>query len=202
MVKIHYSLVVWLAFAYFAISARQKKRKPTAAPPTNNIFFEKFEYEIYNKTLIQMHYVDIRPIARNVIKGNASGTVTDTLDEIWLEGRLYYKYTTYQQTLGTVHLEVCSFFNKTMQNPVAEIIYANIKEALAVNGAYLSFKLHCPYLGHMYGWHPGINISYLSFPLMPAGRYRVDIKQKRTRHGSPFALQQYYMRISDLRVWF
>lgn len=195
-----------LAVIDFIISAnprhRQQKPKIKYVEPTNNNIFEKYDYEVFNKTLMKDLWIFMRPIAPNVYKVNASFEITDPINEIWYQYQLFRKYNTYQKFLIDMNMEMCGIFNKTSSNPLASVLLENNKRIEQMDGFYTNIKPQCPFYGHYELWHTGFNSSLYSFPLVPSGQYRVDVTTRRTKDGPKIMKMRFFGHVSDLRVWF
>lgn len=184
-----------------AVVQRHKKKRPIDEPK-NNVQFEKFDYEIVNSTWIDVHFMDFRPIKRNIVKINCSITLTQPVNQMFLHIFLYYKYNTYQKFLIHQIGEICAFSRGEYLNPLGKIFHDNFIKPMAGGGFELSYKLQCPYYGDLNIYHGGVNLTQLTFPLLPAGRYRFDVYFTATRNGPIHFKYFVYFAISDIRVWF
>lgn len=167
---------------------------------TNNVIFEKMEYEIYNKSLFVENWVDVRPVAWNVVKANASANLTQPINELWIHFILFRKYNTYKKFLIDVKFEGCGFLNGTVNDPVGQYIMENYLRMQ--DNVQMNFKLQCPISGMLTASTQHLNVSEFIFPLMPAGRYRIDAYAMAKRNGPNYGVLRWYYQISDLRVWF
>lgn len=191
--------IILLGLATIVTVESHKKKRPVVEPK-NNVLFEKFEYEITNTTWIDVHYVDIRPVQRNILRFNASFSLTVPINQMFLHILLYYKYNTYQKFLIHQIGEVCAFSRGEYLNPLGKIFRENLMD---LNGGMeLNFEIQCPYYGDLRIYHSGVNFSQVNFPLLPAGRYRFDVSFTPTRNGPVYAKYFVYFAISDIRVWF
>lgn len=197
-----FHIFIFINLAHSSTKHDQPKPKRKTTEPTNNIILEKFEFEVYNKTLLKDVFLDLRPIARNVHTINISSEITEPLNETWFRCKLFYKYQTYQKFFGDAFFDGCRILNKTTFNPVADILLKNTMRALQMDGVRMSFKMQCPFYGRFDLWHPGLNFSTVNMPLLPAGRYRGDFMLSRTEKGSLIGIVRSFFQISDLRVWF
>lgn len=206
MVKVLHFLLYAFAIANFVKSASQHRQprgpKRKSAEPVNNNIFEKVEYEVFNKTLIKDFRLEWRPLASNVFRYNVSVEITEHLNELWYNYRLFYKYTTYQKFLIDMNMDVCGILNKTTNNPLTKVLLANYMREIQTDGYHMNFKPECPFYGYLEAWSTGSNSSHYNFPLVPAGRYRVDLEARRTEHGPVIMVVRAFVRVSDLRIWF
>lgn len=222
-------LVVLLSCAVSIWSARRRKVIET---PTNNILFEKVEYRVLNRSVISHDWLEIKPLAPNVVRLNASMCVTKEAKEVWGRGVMYYKYNTYEKFLIDYKYEGCSFINHflndSQSNPFYGVIMENVYEFFFDSEYETNFQFKCPIPpGVIYGvsvvfvtdltksgrkiilrgknmylqWYDKLNFSRFSIPLLPAGRFRVNLYAYATQHEAPFATAEFYFRISDLRIW-
>lgn len=189
--------IVLLVLIATVVVVHSKSRRPVTEPK-NNVIFEKFEYKVINTTLIDVHYVDFRPIQRNIIKINCSLTLTVPIDQLFLHITLYYKYNTYQKYLIHQIGELCAFSRGEYLNPLGRLFRENIMEM----EMKFDFMMQCPYYGTLQIFHGGVNFSQVNFPLLQAGRYRFDVAFTPTRYGPIYAKYSVYFAISDIRVWF
>lgn len=168
--------------------------------PTNNILFEKLEYEMFKKDVISDELVFLRPIAPNVYKGNITLLAKRVFNELWFQINFYYKYNTYQKFPIATKVEFCAFFNGAAANPVFQMLVntlLNLEKELK-----LGFKLQCPLTGTISVTAEHFNFSHINLPLLPAGRFRVDVEALEHTNGPSLFILQAYFKISDLRVWF
>lgn len=167
----------------------------------NNLLFEKVEYQIFNKTLIKDPKLKWKTVAPNVVIFNASVTITEPIKEIWVHIVLYYKWREYRQYLVNLWIEYCSHMDTPAKHPLAQKIFDNF---LNVRDHFdLNFDVHCPFFGNLTSRtiRP-FNISNIVVPLMQSGRYRVNLMLSPHQNGPVYAAVQYYVSISDFRVWF
>lgn len=194
------SVLVLIGSAVKPTAKATPKPKAKTEVPVNNIIFERFEYDLINKTLYIENEVLVKTIAPNVIKFRVNFTVTSPINEMWVHSILYYKYNTYQKFLIESTDEVCSFYNGIKENLLGKVILDNyLKHQHYVR---TNVKLKCPFFGTLYTECDGFNYSHSVFPLLPAGRFRFDSYFSPTKDGPLYATVQFYFRVSDLRVWF
>lgn len=195
------TVLVLVVFVCNSNTTGQKPRRPrkNQEEPTNNIIFEKHEYEIFDTDLVSWLYVDVRPVANNVLKVNITGILNKTVNELYVRVTLYKKYATYQKYLIDVRENVCDFFQfANRNNPVSKVIINNMVRILQTN-----FPLRCPFKpDRLVIWNDRLNVSELTFPLMPAGRYRMEVLLTEMSLANKYGLVKLYFAISDLRVWF
>lgn len=186
---------VWYAYT---TGEKPKRVRKYQEEPTNNLIFEKLEYELFDSELVPWLYVDIRPVASNILKINVTAILNQTVNEMWGHAVLYKKYLIYQKYLVDVREDVCEFFELDNGSPVAKVMVNNILRILPTK-----ISLRCPF-------HPGtmavcndrFNFSEMFFPLMPAGRYRLEITMTKKNPAHKYVIVKLYFAISDFRVWF
>lgn len=183
----------------FIGSAIEAKRLRENIP--NNVIFEKMEYQIFNKTLIKDGVVKWKKVAYNTVIFNASMTITEPLNEIWVHSVLYYKYRQYQKYLIDIWVEYCRSIIDPTNHPIAQVILNNF---FSLNdNFYINFDLKCPITGAMeFRSIRSFNVSKIVIPLMQAGRYRANFYYTLRQNGPVYAAGQVYVSVSDLRIWF
>lgn len=167
----------------------------------NNVYFEKMEYQIFNKTLIKDAIIKWKKVAYNVVVFNASMTLTEPVHEIWIHSVLYYKYRQYQKYLVDISVEYCRTVIDPANHPFGQVFFNNY---LLLRDYYnISFDIRCPFSGEMnFSTIRGLNVSKIVVPLMQAGRYRMNFYYSLQQNGPIYAAGQVYVSISDLRIWF
>lgn len=195
------SIVVLFVCIWHANTAthRSKQWQNPKEEPKNNILYEKYEYEVYDSKTVAWHYVEVKPIARNVLKINVTMEVNEPLTDIWVHAILYKKYTTYQKYLINIREDLCRIFHSLSNaSPYTAVVMENVLRLVQAN-----VPLKCPFKpGKLAAWADRLNASEISFPLMPAGRYRTDVYFSRMNPEKKYGLVKFYFSISDLRVWF
>lgn len=167
----------------------------------NNVIFEKMEYQIFNKTLIKDGIIEWKKVAYNTIEFNASMTITEPLNEIWVRSVVFYKYHFYEKYLIDIWVEYCRSIIDPANHPIVKVILNNFY-ALR-DYFYINFALKCPISGEMkFRTIRSYNVSKIVFPLMQAGRYRINFYYAGHQNGPVWAAGQVYVSISDLRIWF
>lgn len=93
---------------------------------------------------------------------------------------------------------VCEFLDGKISGPLSRLYMENVRN-LGVN---INFKLKCPLLaGKLMITHPGLNFSNVVVPLLPAGRYRLDIFMSEEKSGHIHGQSRGYFTVSDFRIW-
>lgn len=164
----------------------------------NNILLERMESFALNVSIVSYLNSQIRPIASNVYKVNITMVLKVVLENVWVRFVLYHKYQRYPKFLIDVWENGCDFLSGSSTSPMIKILIENSLRA----GVKLSFKLRCPFSGTIIVAHDRLNVSGISIPLFPAGRYRLDLMFATAKHQDPYVKFQTYVSISDLRVWF
>lgn len=203
MKTVYWSAIVLVLVLVISIDTKRTKvtiKQAKQEEPTNNILFEKLESEFYNRNVVYDEPPLIRPIAPNVFKMNLTMVTKRIFNEVWLQMVFFYKYNTYQKFPIATKAELCGVLNGTIANPVGQIFLENFLKL--EKDLKLSFKLQCPLTGTLSFTAEHFNFSHFTLPLLPAGRYRIDIQAFSTKNGPSLFLAQMYFRISDLRVWF
>lgn len=167
-------------------------------PPENNILYEHGEIIVLDQNQISFAKMEFRPIAPNMYKHNMTIVLKRPITNLWVNYVLYHKYTTYQKYLIDIWEDICGFWNGTAKSPVSSIVLENSTPL----GFKYNFPFKCPIVGTMQVLHDGFNASTIVFPLLAAGRYRMECRYAHTRKGKIIMEMHHYLQISDLRVWF
>lgn len=165
----------------------------------NNMILERIEYKMFEEGIFSYYNIELKPIAHNVYRINATAILLRRCDTMWAHIILYYRYATYQKFLIDLWEDVCGFLDGVVTGPLTKIGMDNLK-TLDVE---LNFPKKCPLRpGQLSIVHRSLNYSNVVIPLLPAGRYRLDIFMSAKRNGSIQGQTQTYFSISDFRVWF
>lgn len=167
-------------------------------PPTNNILYEHGDINILDRRQISFAKMEFRPIAPNMYKHNMTIVLTRPVTDLWVNYVLYHKYAVYQKFLIDIWEDICGFWNGTASSPVSNIVLDNSKFL----GFKYNFPFKCPIVGTMAVIHDGFNASNIVFPLLPAGRYRLECRYAHSKKGQAFLEFKHFFQVSDLRVWF
>lgn len=167
----------------------------------NNLILEKITYQVFNKTLLKDASIKWKTVAYNMMTYHAEMNVTSPITEFWVNLKLYYKYRRYEKYLVNMWVEYCNAVKDPEKNPVSKFTYDNyLKSRDKVN---MNFDIKCPFYGKLLAeTREPMNMSQLVFPLMQAGRYRLDFRFAPKQDGPIYSIIQVYGSISDLRVWF
>lgn len=187
-------LMVLILIAITTIRVNEGRKEQA----TNNIILEKVEPKLLNTSLMSYVKWEFRPIAPNVFRHNMTFVLPQPLHTGWIHFDLYYKYKTYNKFLIDFWENFCGFWDGKGGSPLSALAYENILRA----GHKLNFKLQCPLSGTLMVINERLNMSEQVFPLVPAGRYRLDLTYALKKNEQAYLLAQFYFRISDLRVWF
>ncbi len=191
--------IVATVIVFFIGSAMEAKK--LLGPIPNNLIFEKMEYRIFNKTLIKDGIIKWKKVAYNTVIFNASATITEPLNEIWVHIVLYYKYRQYQKYLVDIWVEYCRAIHNPNTHPVVPLAFKNY--FLLREYFYINFDQECPISGEVQlRTIDKFNVSKINVPLMQAGRYRANFYFSVRQNGPVYASGELYGSISDIRVWF
>lgn len=153
---------------------------------------------ILNLAVVSYADTEMRPIAPNVYKLNATVVTTRPLKTFWAHYVLHRKTTTYHKYLIDLWEDICAVLGSSIMAPMSKILLDNFM----ANGLHFSFPLHCPFNGSLTVSHVRWNFSEVNIPLMAAGRYRLDITTAEGKERNLLTCIQVYGSVSDLRVWF
>lgn len=198
----------YLIIPFIIATGVYARRARPVGPIENNIIFEKLEYKMYDENLVKMNYYEFKSIAHNVLRVNGSLTILKPFDEIWIRGVLYYKYTLYQKFLVDVEIELCHLLrneNLLFAFPFFKLATDNFMplfEDILDSDLDMDFEVKCPFNGTVSAYLPHLNVSKIVVPLLPAGRFRLDMYYKQRKDGPLVVKSQHFFQISDLRVWF
>lgn len=192
-------IAVLIVGAARTIFARKVLNQSRHEEPRNNTLFEKHEFEVFDKTIFASYYIEFKPIARNVLKVNILGVLSEAWTEIWCRATLYKKYNTYQKYLIDLRDDLCQYFNfASGNNLLTKLLFDTYAQLFQSN-----FRLQCPIgPGRLSIWADRFNFSELNAPLMPAGRYRLDLLLTKKKPEHKLYIFRTYFSISDIRVWF
>ena len=149
------------------------------------------------------HYVvnitcDARPVARNTVKAHFEAFIAKPTNDILMRFNLYYRYNTYQKFLIDRTENFCQFMRDeaSPQTPMMRLFYDNIRDYTALNHT-------CPYNGSIVLFKADrFNFDSIKFaPLIPSGRYRLDLTFYHTNRSNYIGKAEVYLRISDHRLW-
>lgn len=164
----------------------------------NNIILEKVEFKAVEFDLFKHQYYDFRLKARNVYSYNYTAVLSRPMKTGWWHVVLYYRYNTYTKFLVDRWENFCEFWEGASDSPLAELLVENVNRL----GVKTNFEWHCPLSGTITIHHDNLNVSHIVWPLMPAGRYRLDATLAGAKNDKFYAEFQFYFQISDLRIWF
>lgn len=186
------------------VRPRAHQKPKVIEEPRNNIIYERVTYKIFNKTLINVNYVELdKLISYNVIRMNFSVSITQPVHSLYVRGILYHKYQQYQRYLIDVEGDVCQFVKTGfLSSPFIPMILENTLTYLEDLEIDTDMELACPAIGTLALAHPCCNISHITIPLLPAGRFRFDVQFRVVKDGPIQASTQAFFRVSDVRVWF
>ncbi len=191
--------LITTVIVFFIGSAMEAKKLLGTIP--NNIIFEKMEYQIFNKTLIKDGIIKWKKVAYNTVVFNASMTLTEPLNEVWVHSVLYYKWRQYQKYLIDIWVEYCRSMVNPNNHPIVNVILNNF--FLLREHFFINFDLKCPISGEMqFRTIRKFNVSKINVPLMQAGRYRANFYYTVRQNGPVYAEGRVFFSISDLRIWF
>lgn len=161
----------------------------------NKLTFERVTCETYpGSTIVELH-CGIKYIDRNRnLKIDSWLNISKSLDDVWIHAVPYYRYNTYQRIANELWEQPCEWFSGQSKSYVLDWTIGRMLR-------YTNFNHTCPYFGRVY--FKVDNISIDSFPLppiMPAGRYRVDIDVVGSNRKNVLASAKFYSSISDHRI--
>lgn len=173
------------------------KRSPTTANPS---IFVRFYNNRRRRQYSTLEPVECEAnkdyIAPNVYKMNGTVVLREPLDNIWVHFKAFYRYARYQK-FADHREDLCAFFKHLNRAPILKVVY----DAFLLNKVQLNFKLQCPLKETLRIIHPRANMSHFFVPLVPAGRYRIDINITQGKIGIQIISEQLFFKISDLRIW-
>lgn len=114
---------------------------------------------------------------------------------MWVHGAPYYRYNTYQRTANELWENLCGWFDGSTKSYIMDWSVGRMLK-------YTNFNHTCPYLPGKVFFKVD-NISVDAFPLppiMPAGRYRVDITLTENNRTKVLGSAKFYFSISDHRI--
>lgn len=162
----------------------------------NHAILEKVVCDETNYELVSEMNCFVRPVAPNVHRVNITFHFIKPLDNLWTHFTVYYRYSTYQRLVHQME-DICVPNHNESKTSIMNVFLRNF----AILGE-LTFVHKCPMQLMMFT-SERMNMSHFVFPLMPAGRYRVDFNlTKGARNGRHIFFVQLFFKISDFRLWF
>lgn len=161
----------------------------------NEFSYEKLECFDY-KNICTSFKCDLRPIARDRYNAFAKCNLTRPITTAHAHIVLKYRRNTftYETFLVDVWEDMCAFLSGSLHGPVLSHLYPNVAQ-------YTNINHSCPYTGNVFISMKNIS-SKAGFiePMLPAGRFRVDVDVAESRGKQPFAGMKFYVRVSDNRL--
>lgn len=134
-------------------------------------------------------------VARNTLRFNISFiSLIEQINSAPTRVTLYHRYAKWQRFLVNVEEDLCKLFTYAT-TPVLSTVFPFLAKLTNMNHA-------CPYEVNQtyFVASDRFNASIIKLPLLPSGKYRVDLKIALNKN-EPFCLIQMYFDISDHRVW-
>lgn len=172
-----------------------------------NLNFERQDHKVYNESVIQVHYWELMPIARNVLRTNLSLSILQPINELWIHTTLYCKRSTYEQCYIDLEFEGCHLLtnNNLFQFPLFKVMSDNVPVFLGDifdMDIDIDFEIKCPFNGTATVHHPHFNISKVVVPMLLSGRYRADVYYRTSKGGSNLFRVRNFFEITNMRAWF
>lgn len=177
-------------------TAGNKLIEIAAVDNRNHAILEKVVCDDTNHEYVSEMKCLARPVAPNVHKVNVTFVFLKPLDNLWTRFTVYYRYSTYQRLVHQVE-DICVPYHNESKTSIMNLFVNNF-----ANLGELTFNPKCPIKLLMFT-EGQLNMSHFAFPLMPAGRYRVDFNlTKDAPNGEHVFFMQAFFKISDFRLWF
>lgn len=148
----------------------------------------------YPGTKITFFKCLIKYIDRKHLKIDVRVNASEPVEDIWVRGRIYYKYNTYQRFGGEIWTNVCDWLAGKARYFVMDWI---VREMLK----YTNLNHTCPYEDHVYFKVNNISVATFAFPqIVPSGRYRVDMIMTESDQKKILMNASIYFSVSDHRI--
>lgn len=161
----------------------------------NKITFERVICKAHPGSVITKLICDIKYIDRNGnLKIDAWMNISKSIDNVWIHAVPYYRYNTYHRIANELWEKPCDWLAGTTKSYIMDWTVGRMLK-------YTNLNHTCPYVGRMY--FKVANISMSNFPIppiMPSGRYRVDVELTESDRKNVLASAQFYSSISDHRI--
>lgn len=183
--------VLYLSLAVLCMSAICSVK---AAAIENNIIFERIECDEPNHDFISQFKCEMRPVAPNVYRTNFTVHLRKPTANIWVYTSLHYRYSTYQR-IAHQWEDLCYYLRHGTHAPVLKVMHENLKAM-----GTLIYTSQCPMTEFIFT-QERFNASLFVIPLVPSGRYRIDLNVTQGKNGRYIHFRKFYFHISDFRVW-
>lgn len=137
---------------------------------------------------------NIKCISHHHVRFEIVGNLTKPLNDIWTHTVAYYKYTTYQKYAVDLWENMCGWLLGKSRSFVLDWTLDRMLK-------YTNFAHPCPYKGMVYLQHNNFSISTIPLvPLVPAGRYRLDINITDGSHKQIYLIGKLFFEVADDRI--
>lgn len=162
------------------------------------VYYEKVDYEIYNKSVVSDINFKIKRTAYNTYEGYLNGIIHESFDELWVHFILYNKKLKYQKYFVDIWLEICGIIKQPCDNPMGLFLLGTV--LIHRFDFESNSPVHCPTrtgLKYINTIRP-INLTAISVPHIPGvpllqdGQYRLDVTLATKRNGNVFLKAQFY----------
>ena len=146
-----------------------------------------------NESFIFNRTCNFRPVARNTIKVDIEVLLKESVDNVQIHFDLYYRYNIPIDR----YVDLCQYLKDkdASKAPLMRFLMENI-------GKYSSMNHTCPYGSVIFWKADHFNFDNFKFtPLLPSGRFRLDIEFFNNSRLNLIAFAQIYFKISDHRLW-
>lgn len=156
--------------------------------------FERVTCKIHPGSVITGMYCVIKYIDRNHLKIDARLNASKSVENMWIHAAPYYRYNTYQRIANELWENPCAWFAGTTKSYIMDWTVGRMLK-------YTNFNHTCPYSGQVYFKVDNISINAFPLPpIMPSGRYRVDVEVTEKDRRNILASAQFFFSISDHRI--
>lgn len=142
----------------------------------------------------------VKYIDRNNLKFNIRFTFTKPVHQFWVHSVLYYKFNglVYQKFPIDLWEDFCEWNAARLAGKFSSHIL-NWTFGKLINHTNLNHT--CPLLGSYFMTVSNISIdAFVVEPLLPSGRYRLDMDYSEGYHAKKFHTTQVYFSVSDHRL--
>ena len=143
-------------------------------------------------------HCDIKHISRRDMRVNLENSFEKPVTTAWAHIVVYYKYNTYQKYAIDLWENLCGFLDQKAQSYFMAWAVSRVMN-------YTNLSHPCPYTENIVIKVNNISIDAIQIePLMPAGRYRIDINLTKISHTyepeNVYGIYKIFLSVLDNRI--
>lgn len=164
----------------------------------NSLDFERFTCDRNPNGVISYLKCDVRHIGRRRLRFDLAANITKPMTGAYMHLVAYYKYNTYRRIAVNHWEDGCGWLNGTAKSFFLDWTLKRVQNYI---GADTNINHPCPYEGYTYLKINNISVDHFPLePLMPSGRYRLDINITESDKKTSIFSAKLYMSVSDHRI--